>query len=164
MASATFVGTFFTVKNPAGECLNCLTGVQTVDEYWSPEEVKAYVEQHYPDYWKIHIKYFMNAMLDQYVYKNGQYVYIGPRSAELWSEANYERESNSWTKTGYPDYPNGGASFIVGKRLYALVGLHYYRNFTLPAVRDYRRFGHPVIFTLYSTFGHQFLIRYATRW
>jgi len=99
------------------------------------------------------------------VYKNIKYVNIYKLHGELWSEANYYRSDNRWYKYGYPDMWGGGASYIVGKRLFVSVGCYYYNDFW-PYYWDYyyRKFGHPYIIYLFSNFGHQFLIRYVTRW
>ncbi|GEM_PF-2524471 len=162
--SASFVGTYFSVFS-GKDCLNCDSGIQTVRDYWSPSTVKNYVESEYSDYGWFHLKYFINSRLDDYVYKSGDYVNIYQLHGELWSEANYNRTENSWYKDGYPDMWGGGASYIVGKRLFVSVGCYYYNSFW-PYYWDYyyRRFGHPYIIYLFSNFGHQFLIRYATRW
>ncbi|MDK2372189.1 MAG: hypothetical protein QI197_02290 [Candidatus Korarchaeota archaeon] len=161
--SANFAGTYFSVFD-GKRCLNCDSGIQTVRDYWSPDTVKEYVESNYPEYTWFHIKYFINSRLDDYVYKNTEYVNIYKLHGELWSEANYNRSDNRWVKYGYPDMWGGGASYIVGKRLFVSVGCYY--NDFWPYYWDYyyRKFGYPYIIYLFSNFGHQFLIRYVTRW
>ncbi len=164
--SAYFAGTYFSVWDKNGNCMNCDSGVQTVRYYWSPNTVKSYVESNYPGYDWFHIKYFINSTLDEYVYRNSELVNIYKLYGELWSEANYYERSNTWIKYGYPDMWGGGASFIENKRLFVSVGCYYYTEGFTPYywLRHYRHFGHPYEIYLFSNFGHQFLIRYATRW
>jgi len=165
--SSQFKGTYFSVFNDRGDCLNCATGVQTFSDYKHYNNwIKPYVENNYPNYYRIHVKYFIQAILTDYVSKNGKVVYLKVRDitgnlvtrfeAELWSQADFYRSSEVWQLYGYPNHPDGGASYIRGKRLSVSVGYAYY---ALPYPdKSSRSFGHPYVITLWSRFYHQFAI------
>ncbi len=163
---AYFKGTYFSVwKNwhdPNNrECLNCGSGVQTFSSYKSRFYVKNYVENVYGNSWDyLHIKYFIQADLNGYVRKGYRKVYLSETAyeAELWSEADYDKQSNSWALYGFPDMQNGGANYIIGKSISVSVGLSYYTPF--PDL-SYRWFGHPYVIWLESRFRHQFALHGA---
>jgi hypothetical protein len=179
VADSQFKGTYFSVWNSTGYCLNYASGIQTFSDYKHYNWIGNYTMQTYPNFFKIHVKYFVQAKLKDYVYKNGNmnnkvYLvvrygsgYITQFEAELWSEENYCKGVNTaptmkcyhvgWgnNRCGYPDDTDGGASRIRGKTISVSVGLSYYRPY--PTLSS-RSFGHPYIITLYSRFYHQFAL------
>jgi len=178
VADSQFKGTYFSVFDRYGNCLNCNgTHTQTFPDYKHYNNwIKPYVEKNYPKYFKIHVKYFLQAKLEDYVRKNGKTVYLILRTtkgyltkfeAELWSEENYCKERNDnpklrcyhagWgnNRCGYPDDPDGGASRIRGKTIKVSVGFSYYTPY--PGLAS-RKFGRPYVIMLWSRFYHQFAI------
>ena len=179
VADSQFKGTYFSVFDDRGNCLNCnATHRQTFSDYKHYNNwIKPYVEKNYPKYFKIHVKYFLQAKLKDYVRKNGKTVYLIVRNstghlltkfeAELWSEENYcKRRSDNksmkcyhpgWgnNRFGYPDDRDGGASRIRGKTIKVSVGLSYYTPY--PDLAS-RQFGRPYVIMLWSRFYHQFAI------
>ena len=175
VADSQFKGTYFSVLNSTGHCLNCNSGIQTLSDYKHYNNwIKPYVEQYYPNYFKIHVKYFIQAKLEDYAYKNGNTVYLVLRTstgyltkfeAELWSEENYCKGINwnmkcyhvGWgnNRFGYPDDTDGGASRIRGKTIKVSVGFSYYTPYPSLASRS---FGHPYVIRLWSRFYHQFAL------
>jgi len=179
VAYSQFEGTYFSIFDRDGNCMNC-NDKQTYWDYknytWIREQI---AEKNYPDYFKVHVKYFIQAQLKDYVYKNenmNNKVYLVVRygsgyitqfEAELWSEENYCKGVNTaptmkcyhvgWgnNRCGYPDDTDGGASRIRGKTISVSVGLSYYRPY--PTLSS-RSFGRPYIITLYSRFYHQFAL------
>jgi len=176
VADSQFKGTYFLVFDENNTCLNCATGVQTFPDYKHYNNwIKPYVEKNYPNYFKIHVKYFLQAKLKDYAYKDGNTVYLIIRTirkyltkfeAELWSEENYCKGINlnlkcyhaGWgnNRFGYPDDPDGGASRIRGKAIRVSVGFSHYTRY--PGLAS-RSFGRPYIITLYSRFHHQFALQ-----
>ena len=179
VADSWFKGTYFSIFDRNNTCLNCYEGDQTYGFYKDYQSIKSQVDNNpaYRDkYVKIHIKYFIQAILTGSVYKNGNpnnKVQLKVRDgteiitrfeAELWSEANYCKEKNDkvkcnwvgWQLYGYPHLPLGGAEYIKGKRLSVSVGLSYYTPYPYLSMRP--PFGHPHIIKLYSRFYHQFAI------
>jgi len=177
VAYSQFKGTYFSIFDTNGRCMNC-NDEQTYSDYKNYEWIRQQVaEKNYPKYFKVHVKYFIQAKLKDYVYKNGNMnnkVYLVVRygsgyttqfEAELWSEENYCKGVNmsmkcyrvGWgnNRCGYPDDTDGGASRIRGKTISVSVGLSYYRPY--PTLSS-RSFGRPYIITLYSRFYHQFAL------
>jgi hypothetical protein len=166
VADSQFKGTYFSVWDRSGNCLNCASGIQTFSDYKHYNWIGNYTMQTYPNYYTIHVKYFIQAILTDYVSKNGKVVQLKVRDntgnlitrfeAELWSQADFYKGNTKWRLYGYPNYPGGGASYIRGKKLSVSVGYAYY---ALPYPnKSSRSFGHPYVITLYSRFYHQFAI------
>jgi len=171
VTDSQFKGTYFLVFNETGHCLNCKDDPQTFSSYKDYNWIGNYTEENYPDFRKIHVKYFIQAELQGYiscVSWNESKVRILLRSgghprggkvislfeAELFSEANF-RKGRGWQLYGYSDYPDGGASYIRGKTVKVSVGLSYYAQYPSLASRS---FGRPYVITLHSRFYHQFAI------
>jgi hypothetical protein len=166
VADSQFKGTYFSVWDMSGNCLNCASGIQTFSDYKHYNWIGNYTMQTYPNYYRIHVKYFIQAILTDYVSKNGKVVQLKVRDntgnlitrfeAELWSQADFYKGNTKWRLYGYPNYPGGGASYIRGKKLSVSVGYAYY---ALPYPdKSSRSFGHPYVIKLYSRFYHQFAI------
>jgi len=166
VADSQFKGTYFSVWDMSGNCLNCASGIQTFSDYKHYNWIGNYTMQTYPNYYRIHVKYFIQAILTDYVSKNGKVVQLKVRDntgnlitrfeAELWSQADFYKGNTKWRLYGYPNYPGGGASYIRGKKLSVSVGYAYY---ALPYPnKSSRSFGHPYVIILYSRFYHQFAI------
>jgi len=166
VADSQFKGTYFSVWDMSGNCLNCASGIQTFSDYKHYNWIGNYTMQTYPNYYRIHVKYFIQAILTGNVSKNGKVVQLKVRDntgnlitrfeAELWSQADFYRSNTKWRLYGYPNYPGGGASYIRGKKLSVSVGYAYY---ALPYPnKSSRSFGHPYVIILYPRFYHQFAI------
>jgi len=171
VTDSRFKGTYFLVFNETGHCLNCKDGPQTFSSYKDYNWIGNYTEENYPDFRKIHVKYFIQAELQGYiscVSWNESKVRILLRSgghprggkvislfeAELFSEANFHK-GRGWQLYGYSDYPDGGTSYIRGKTVKVSVGFSYYAPYPSLASRS---FGRPYVITLHSRFYHQFAI------
>ncbi|MEM2290526.1 MAG: hypothetical protein QW711_02735 [Candidatus Korarchaeum sp.] len=170
---STFVATYISIFHIDGSCLAC--GLVLKGVYRSKEWIKNYADQQYPNVWgRIHVKYFIQAIVRDYVYcidcrKNAggsnrvALDVVGPYypyryAAELWSEANCRREGQTcrWVTYGFPDDPDGGAARILNKAIVVSVGFAYYGPF--PNLYS-RRFGSGSnLTTLYSRFWHQFAL------
>lgn len=158
VSSATFKATYFSVFSSNGRCLNCESDIQTLRDWKSLDWIKDYVIRRYAsqDWKRIHVKYFIQAKVTNFIKKGTSVVYLTNQYyAELWSEANYDRDWGWVSKYGYPDEPYGGRDKILNKAVYVSVGCPYHKQFPTYHCRS---FGHPDVITLCSNFLHQFLI------
>lgn len=161
--------------------INNCNDKQTYSDYkyykWIREQI---AEKNYPGYFKVHVKYFVQAILTGSVYKNGNpnnKVNLTVRDntgslitafeAELWSEENYCKGRNEnmkcyregWnnTRCGYPDDTDGGASRIRRNAISVSTGYGYYLYYPILASRSFGR--QPDVITLRSRFHHQFALQ-----
>jgi hypothetical protein len=179
VAYSQFKGTYFSIFDRNNKCMNC-KGNQTYSDYKYYEWIRQQIaEKNYPGYFKVHVKYFVQAILTGSVYKNGNpnnKVNLTVRDntgslitafeAELWSEENYCKGRNEnmkcyregWnnTRCGYPDDTDGGASRIRRNAISVSTGYGYYLYYPILASRS---FGRPYVITLRSRFHHQFALQ-----
>ncbi|RSN67308.1 hypothetical protein D9Q81_08760 [Candidatus Korarchaeum cryptofilum] len=180
VAYSQFKGTYFSIFDRNNKCMNC-NDKQTYSDYkyykWIREQI---AEKNYPGYFKVHVKYFVQAILTGSVYKNGNpnnKVNLTVRDntgslitafeAELWSEENYCKGRNEnmkcyregWnnTRCGYPDDTDGGASRIRRNAISVSTGYGYYLYYPILASRSFGR--QPDVITLRSRFHHQFALQ-----
>ena len=168
--NAYFKGVYVSVwsgsKIGEGTCLNCYGSgyPQTFTTYKSPTTILNEARQRHSSSISVHIKYFVQGTSKPdyayaYILRLGlmiPYNLQAYRAIELWSEANYNRGTSTWTKYGYPDdYPDGGASRIKNAgSAYTSAGYKYHLDY--PNYHP-RSFGNPQI-SLASNFGHQYAI------
>lgn len=138
--------------------------------YYEPESevnwILSYLEDNYgitsDEVEQIHMKYFINAK-DAYDMKHlddNEWVWLGDRDIELWSEANYYPNNpvgDRWENYGYPDENEGGVDIIEDNRsVDTSAGFSYHNAY--PEC-TYRHFGGGsetgIELTIYSHPWHQ---------